>query len=508
MKTHYSFLKNCIYFICATILPLLLWNKLQGVDNLYMYAHGKDMLTYGLIRNTDIFSMHDDFDFMYQKWSFCILTYEIISQFGWNGLTWATYMLMFALFVTLFFFGVRHNKVHLLFNVILIMAGAYIMEANGTLRFRPHVIAGIIMIAIIHILEEHAHDLHIKHVCLLIGLSIILMAFHSTMWIMYVICFLPYVFNINTSFEVIKKRDYSILPVGVTCILMFFAGVINPNGIKQFGYMFTCLTATGKSYAHIDELQPIPLAAYMPVLVFGLMSLSVIVFTVLKVKTKLYLPAIYMIIGSLIMPLLSWRLVFYTVIFIIIGTILQTKQCEDSSLGLDTYILPLVSCSLAFLILFTGIFVHVIRYSDTSDIAFAHGTKDIELEYALNMINDISGEGTTIMTTTGHVGSYAIYLGLKPYMDCRAEVYDININHKKDILSEIQDLSSNIYQDMALDEGGILLFDKEYQPDYYVLTIYSDADMNIKKALDKYGFELIYGVDDNTTVFVYKQTGT
>ena len=45
MKLCRKYMFSTLLFVLATILPLFLWNKLQGVDNLYMYAHAKDMLT-------------------------------------------------------------------------------------------------------------------------------------------------------------------------------------------------------------------------------------------------------------------------------------------------------------------------------------------------------------------------------------------------------------------------------------------------------------------------------
>ena len=88
-------------------------------------------------------------------------------------------------------------------------------------------------------------------------------------------------------------------------------------------------------------------------------------------------------------------------------------------------------------------------------------------------------------------------------MDCRAEIYDIDINHQSDILSEIHELRDNQYQNQQLDSGGMELLQKTYHPDYYVLTKYSDEDLNIKKALDKLSVSCIFG-GDNSEVWVYK----
>ena len=127
MRLHRNYIFSTLLFVLATILPLFLWNKLQGVDNLYMYAHAKDMLTNGLVRTKDIFSMHENLSFFYQKWAACLLTYFIVHNFGWNGLTIATYLLIFALLTGLYLFGRKFNDNHMLFNITVIMSCAFLL---------------------------------------------------------------------------------------------------------------------------------------------------------------------------------------------------------------------------------------------------------------------------------------------------------------------------------------------------------------------------------------------
>ena len=81
------------------------------------------------------------------------------------------------------------------------------LEANGTLRFRPHVIAGIIFIYMFYVLEQYANGLITadwKFYFRFIIASIILMWFHSTMWIMFIVVFLPYIFNFSNISHMLK----------------------------------------------------------------------------------------------------------------------------------------------------------------------------------------------------------------------------------------------------------------------------------------------------------------
>lgn len=514
MKSGYF--KVSILFLISTILPLCLWNGLQGVDNLYMYAHAKDMLENGLTRAYDIFSLHQEFAFSYQKWAACLLTYLIVKAFGWSGLRIATYILGFILFESVFAFGLKYSKNHLLLNTILILVCGFIMESNGTLRFRPHVMAGVIFVWMFAVLNGYAQGLvkaNIKFYLFFALASICLMWVHSTMWIMYAVVFMPYLCNWKcisksvSNAHLIQERQYDLQPLVNAFMLMFVAGVCNPNGIQQYKYMYSCLKATGSKYAHVDELQRIPFPAYLPVLTVIILLVTLLLYVCYKTKAKIYLPSMYLFAGSLIMPLLSWRLVFYSALFIVIAAMMQLSMIADKSLTLDSYVMPLTLILLIGMIGFVS-FINHYRHESVSQTAYDYGTKDPQVNEAIDWLCDNYGKDLTFITTTAHVGSYGIYKGLHPYTDCRAEVYDNNINHKKDILSEIQALSADKYNNIRLEDGGLQQFDETYDPDYYVLTSYSDADMNLKNALDEVGGKCLYtkygATSEYNTVWIYE----
>lgn len=503
MKTYKNVFTKMLLFFLATILPLFLWNRLQGVDNLYMYAHAKDMLENGLVRTTDIFSMHENFAFSYQKWAACLLTYFIVHNFGWYGLTVATYVLIFLLLLSLYLFSMKFNHNHMLFNTAVIMSCTLLLEANGTLRFRPHVIAGILFVYMFYILEKYANGLikaDWKFYLRFIITSVILMWFHSTMWIMFIIVFLPYLFNFSHIASIFRQREYKIKPLLLSMFFMFAAGIFNPNGLKQYQYMWVCMQASGSAYSHVDELRPMPFAMYFPVLAIGLLMMLFTILHFVGDNVLVYMPSIYLVAGSLVMPLIAWRLVFYSIIFMVVAIIIQTAKYPDQAfnLVLDKKTVSFSVFDLAVTILAIG-FISRLEYMSVPDIALANGTREYEIDEAVDMIYK-EDSSATVFTTTAHVGSYCIYKGLKPYMDCRAEVYDININKQADILSEIYNLSDDMFHDIDLDNGGFELLDEYYHPDYYVLTRYSGADMNIKKYLEQADADCLY---DGDSVWIY-----
>lgn len=501
-------LSNVFLFVVATIVPLFLWNRLQGVDNLYMYAHAEDMLQNGFHRTIDIFSMHENFAFSYQKWAACILTYVIVKWFGWQGLTVATYVLIFLLLTGLYLFGTKFNSSHKMLNAISVMTCAYLLEANGTLRFRPHMMAGLVFIYLFYVIERYARfelKPDIKFYLRFIIASVVLMWFHSTMWIMYIVVFLPYVMNFPAYHKWFSKlfspKTYQVKPLLKAMLLMFLAGILNPNGIKQYAYMFACMKATGYKYSHVDELQSMPFSVYLTLLTVCGLLLFLFLYMMTTYHIRFYVPCIYLVVGSMIMPLLSWRLIFYSALFLTVACMLQTGQIFQKDLGLKPFVMPMMLVLMVMLILAAG-GISRLFLSSASKTALACGTKSQEINDAVDFVADLNDQAT-IFTTTAHVGSYGIYRHLKPYMDCRAEVYDIDINHQSDILLEIHELSDNYYQNLQLDFGGIELLQDTYHPNYYVLTKYSDADLNIKKALDKLSVPCVFGNDDSE-VWVYE----
>lgn len=495
-----------LLFFITTMLPLVLWNGLQGVDNLYMYAHGEDMLANGFVRTTDIFSMHEGFAFLYQKWAACLLTYGIVRFFGWQGLTVATYCLIFLLLSCLYFFGKKYNPSYGMINSIAVMTCAYLMEANGTLRFRPHVMAGVVFIYLFLFIEKYARGevrADLFFYLRFMAASVVLMWFHSTMWILYLVVFLPYVMDFawyGKRFpRLFAAAPYGKGPLWAAMALMFAVGACNPNGLRQYGYMLACLKATGEKYAHVDELQSIPFPAYLVVFVTGCLLLAWMGHLTWVKRVQIHMPCLYLVCGSLLLPLVSWRLVFYSALFFAVACILQTGQAGGQEPVTDPRAIPAVFGILCMVILMAGGLSRLSVASSTKE-ALACGTKIQDINDAVDLVAGMDGSAT-VFTTTAHAGSYSIYRKLRPYMDCRAEVYDDAINKTSDILSQIHGLSSGTYKGMPLADGGLEQLQQDYRPDYYVLTRYSDADRNMKDALEKTDAVCLY---DSHDVWVYR----
>jgi hypothetical protein len=77
------------------------------------------------------------------------------------------------------------------------------------------------------------------------------------------------------------------------------------------------------------------------------------------------------------------------------------------------------------------------------------------------------------------VGSYLIANGGHPYIDCRAEVYDIALNNNKDILYEYHLLLWGIYKGELINDVTIVnKFQADYDFDYYIITETNSSNNN------------------------------
>lgn len=512
-KQYKNFIIYFLVFILVSTITVLMRPNVQGVDTLWMYAHGKDMIEHGLVRNTDIFSIHDSFSFLYQKWLMCLLTYIIVNQFGWTGLTIATNCILLALLLSMHLLVVKFDRKHLLLNAIMIAICGLELGCYNQLQFRPHMIACLIFVYMFFNLEKYARGESVNgvvfHIKFVIS-SIILMWFHSTMWILYVIVFLPYVCNFKfvarflSNINVyVKEKHYEIKPLCIIMIEMFAAGILNPYGLKQYKYMMTCITAVGSKYSLVEELQPIPLYSASLLILYCGIALFMFEHINQRLNEPIYLPSLYLVIGSVIMPFVSYRLVVYSCLFVSIAFIFQLSYIHNHHLHFTRalWVVIIFACFLVCGNAYNGKKISCLIYETPED-----GIPVDALSTAIDNIYDRTGGNARIFSTTPHIGSYAIYKGLKPYHDCRQEVYDVNINKAYDVLEEELDIHQNgMFRGKSLNDGGLIAIQNEYHFDYYVLTGWYQGDIRVKEAFDEEGITCLYEgyFEDEPCVWVY-----
>ena len=231
--------KKTIYFILAIAISMLFGFSRFGFityDHFFMIAHAKDMLANGLYRNTDIFTVHEGFYFLYQKWAMCFLVYLLYQIGGFQLIDFAGTVVLAVLCILIFGIMYRYNSKYPSLN--LVIGSLFMFEVMPGQTLRPHVISLFVIIMEIYELERYRKG-NIQtgwHLLLFLAIcSLVTMWFHSTMWILCILTVLPYIFCR-------ERENCSRKAIVLGIIIMCLMSLLQPNFLEQYHYMWVCMT--------------------------------------------------------------------------------------------------------------------------------------------------------------------------------------------------------------------------------------------------------------------------
>ena len=118
----------------------------------------------------------------------------------------------------------------------------------------------------------------------------------------------------------------------------------------------------------------------------------------------------------------------------------------------------------------------------------------------IDAVNHIDDKSARVMCYGSiDAGSYVIFLGMKPYMDCRMETYDIAINGKTDAMQELVDFSIDMFK-VEDPDSVFMTFQDKYNFDYWIVRK-SDCPLALINSLIKHG-QVVYE-NDMYTLYEY-----
>ncbi len=465
-KYHYQFNYILLALFLTCFHPLYIFSS----DSYFMIAQGKDILNGGLFRTSDIFSVHDGFAFLHQKWLMCIETYFVYSLFGNMGLVVMSFILFFLgigmMIYILEFFMPRHFAV----NIPVLVMATYVLAMFSA--YRPQMIAFLLLCLLLLGLEKYVNDvIHTKSYYVLFFLiSLFMMWYHSTLWIFTVVFWLPYFCDFSGEYKHNKPELLKVL------VAILAASICQPNGIKQYSYMWNCMRATSPVYLRlVGELKSNP-TSIENILIYVLSLLCLILWIW---HEKFNLRAAYMLIGAVGLSIISYRFNIYAVLLSVFAIAISNAGIYPSATKWQKAV---ISLSMMFTVFFSA-HMAMSTYNET----YYKGMLDYGLgQKAVNTLtaNIDNPSDVTLCCIPADVGSFAISQGYRVYFDCRAEMYDIAINKHKDILSEYLGIIGGKYNGNNTDTF-MMDFNEDYSFDYYVVSNRSDFVID---SLSQYAF--------------------
>ena len=391
----------------------------------------------------DQFTIHEGFNLVIQQWIPDVIFYFIYDNFGKIGLYILTNLVnIYIVFITYkLLMLVTDNKRNLsvFFTVIIttLISFSFIVA-------RPQIFSISFLLTELYLLENYVKNKNNKILWLLPIVSILMINFHASMWLLLFCFIVPFLFNVF-QFKLGKivsdggnKKDLIIVS-----IIMLLCGFINPYGIDAMGYV---ITSWGVPV--IDQFVTEMMAPDIHT-IRGIGSF-IIIFSVYLVyilfhKKNINIRHFLLLIGTTYLALSSYR----GIVFFMIATIYPLAYYFKDKFyyvkepnKVNKYKLLFVIAILVFIIIPNICIIkndYIIINSSMKDGI----DKIVETE-------DISN--VRLYCNYGEC-NYAEYLGIKVYIDSRAEIFLKDNNKKEDVLTELYLLQNNaIYYKDFLDK--------------------------------------------------------
>lgn len=410
----------CILFLNFILMNLKYVKGLQTIDLFYLIPQGKYILNNG-IYNIDPFSIHSGLHVVVQNYMSSCIFYLIFKLFSWNGFVIYT-IICNALICYLIY------KICLLISSNNKSLSIIVMVINDILLYyflvpRPQLLSYINLLLVIYLLELYVHKNNKRYLYFIPLISILQINMHASLWIMIFLFMLPYIVE-----GVFSK--YDVKPIIIIFLISLVCGLINPYGLENITFIFGSFHNKYMT-SLIFELYKTgfnTLWGTIFLIILIITSLIYIIFVNKKVKIR-YL-CLYL--GTMILGLSSLKGFSNYLLCSIFPFAYYFRNKKFNFDYSKELISKLCNVFIIVLIIVSSLLI-VLKRNEEQEYVAGNSYSFLLKHYDKDSIRLYS-----IMED----GGYGMFLGVKSYLDCRAE-YFIKYNNKKyDILKEYSLLQS------------------------------------------------------------------
>ena len=422
IRNYHPSKKTLFLYFNIPLLIVLAWN-IHYNDIWFLLNHGRYILNNGF-PTIEPFTIHHDFAFVIQQWLSSVIFYLTYSTLGKYGL------LVLTLLVTGYIIFISYKLCMLLSNnryslSVLITTIMTSLLASYFITSRPQIFTFAIIITEVYLLEKYIRENNKKYLYGLPILSLLQINLHASMFFMQFAFLLPYLIDsFRYKIGPLKSEGYNKRPLFIIAIIMFLVGFINPYGIEAITYIFR---SYGNYYVnkYIGEMVPLSLSDSLGKLYLAIIFLIVCIYIFYR-KKEIKPRYFYLLAGTMYLGFSSYKGFAY---FIIGGILPLADYLKDyfkkriDKVKVKPYRYLLNSCCIVGVVLLVII--------GTNSMTFTYAYKE-GIDYLLE-----NEKASDITLYTGYSeGAYPEWMGIKCYIDPRAEVFFKANNKKDDILDE------------------------------------------------------------------------
>lgn len=536
----------------SMFIGLLFIEPVMDNDIWFILNSGRYVLANG-IPVTEPFTIHEGMHFVMQQWLTDVLYWKIYYYAGTSGLLCMIHVVAIALIYAYYRLAklVSRGNEH---TAIVLSMFIGVLVCLIFIRTRPQILSSLIFILEIFCLESYLLTRKTKYILLLPILSLLLINLHAAMWPLLLVFLLPYL--VETLIQKKLSRQFAtehVLEIRILLMaagLILICGFINPYGWEAMTYVF-------RSYGYeeinnmVQEMHALDIHTYVGKLCF------VVFFGMIVVYARKSLPFRYIMLsaGTMYMAMTAFRSIF---LFLVIGSFPLAfvyrqweglKDTDDAdqkrkNMRIRSVLMVLLSVSLIVLFikkhneiyenilqlpgicwymllgcLFLVLLAEVLhgrnytlrQHAKNILLIFIAGSLAILLFSLMGSKNKEFQEKLPIadavdfllqyddtqdisLWTDYHSGAMAEFMGIKCYIDPRADVFLEKNNEQKDIFHEY----------ITLEKGKLHYkeFIDQYNFTYYLTT---DSDILFTYLANDPDYQIIYeGNDEKLKIRIFK----
>ena len=271
-----------IFTILITIFSITFVVKYIQNDTFSAIAIGKYILKHGLDFK-EHFNIQNNLSYHNARYLFNIVVALIYNKFNFFGI-YAFVCLITAVLANTIFNALLKLKNNIIVSFIITMVT--ILFSFTYFTARAQIISYLFLFIELYSIEMLIKTNKKRYIIYIILSSILIANFHTTIWLMTLVLFLPYLAEYILS-KFIKKNKYlyydniNIKVLLITFILTILSGLCTPLGLLPYTYIFK--TMGGISPLYIDELKRTNIIRYYNMLFYTIVYIIVLI----KLKFKI-----------------------------------------------------------------------------------------------------------------------------------------------------------------------------------------------------------------------------
>jgi len=457
-------------------LPCIIMTLQLDNDIWFLLNSGRYVLQHG-IPTIEPFTLHQNFSFLMQQWLSATIFWGIYSKLGAIGVLLLVFLFYCAIVAVTYKLTWHISGGNPIATFIATMITSAALKP--VIVSRPMVFTLFILICELYLVERFISSSKPAFLIPLPLFSALLINLHAAMWPIQFVILLPYIID-SFRFKVlmIQGQGYPKRYFFPVIALMFAAGFLNPYGWSAMTYIF-------RSYGYQEigmvlEMQPANINDGSGMLIFGSMFLLLAIY-LLKKDRSTRLRYVLLSLGTAVLALSSIRsfALFAVCGFFSLAYFLRDVTLPESKIKTTKGVMRLR----AVLIALVAVAVGGLLFQRVSGIA--EETEAPAVSPAVNYLLTHEQLDNMVLYTGYNDGGYAEYMGLKPYIDPRAEVFVQKNNRTDDVMKEyyLLQMGEEYYKTvldkyqfthLLVSQGDILSvylpYDSDYQP------IYKDGD--------------------------------